>query len=323
MNDVKIRELLKKIKQVKSKILVLGDTMLDEYISGEVKRISPEAPVPILDFVSQKTVLGGAGNVAHNLINIHSNSSIATIIGNDLSGEKIERLLKEIGISTNFIFKSNYVNTTKKTRFLSKGSQLMRLDKDSVGFKKNEHKNLEKIIIPLISDFCSIIISDYDKGVCSEPLTRKIIQKANEINIPIYIDPKGSSWHKYQNATCLTPNEKEVEAELKSKLIEDVDFEKAARTIMEKYKLASCLITRGSKGMTYVDKNRVIHQLVSKKEVYDVSGAGDTVIASFAASLSAGFSIDTTLEFSSSLSSEVVTHLGTTPFNKKMFSKNG
>ena len=323
MSNINIKELLRKIKQVKPDILVLGDIMLDEYISGEVKRISPEAPVPILNFTKQKVVLGGAGNVAHNLANLYSNVLIATIVGDDSPGEKLEKLLNQVGISTKFILKSKYVNTTHKTRFLSKGSQLMRLDKDSIGFNKNELKSLLKTIIPHINQFRSIIISDYDKGVCSEDLIKKIIYSANKSNTPIFIDPKGTSWKKYKNATCLTPNKKEVEAELDLKLLEDIDFEKAARTIIDRYKLSSCLITRGSKGMTYVDTTQVVHQSVNKKEVYDVSGAGDTVIASFAASLSSGFNIDAALKLSSSLSSEVVAHLGTTPFSKEMFSKNG
>lgn len=315
--------LLKRIKRSKPKILVIGDSMLDEYISGEVRRISPEAPVPILNFKSQKIVLGGGCNVAHNLVNIDCNTSIATIIGNDRAGENIKELLTKIGLSTDLIFKSNDVNTTKKTRFLSNGSQLMRLDKDSIGFKEKEFKSFEKIIIPLIHAFQCIIISDYNKGVCSKNLIKKIIKKANKINIPTYIDPKGSSWEKYQNATCLTPNKKEIERELKLKLSTDIDFEKAAKSIMIKYKLASCLITRGAKGMTYVDTSRVIHQSVSKKEVYDVSGAGDTVIASFAASLSSELDIVESLKLSSFLSSEVVTHIGTTPFDKEMLSEYG
>jgi rfaE bifunctional protein kinase chain/domain len=318
MNYNNIRQVLRKIKKAKLKILVLGDSMLDEYITGNVKRISPEAPVPILDFDGINSVLGGAGNVAHNLININSEVSIATILGKDFVGKEIESLFKISNISNKFIIKSKSANSTKKTRFLSKSAQLMRLDNDSAGFSNQDFINLEKLIIPALNEFNSIIISDYDKGVCKDNVVENMIKKAKGKNIPIYIDPKGSNWSKYHNATCLTPNKEEAESELKLKLEDDIDFEKAGKAMIKKYNLDSCLITRGSKGMTYVDKNNFIHQSVSKKEVFDVSGAGDTVISSFAASMSAKLSINEALNFSSSISSEVVTYIGTTPYKMEM-----
>jgi len=321
MDYQNIKKNLLNIKRSNLKILVIGDIMLDEYITGDVERISPEAPVPILNFKSNKYVLGGSGNVAHNLSNIDSKVGIATIIGKGSVGREIEKLLKNANISNDLILKSDNANSTKKTRFLSNGAQLMRLDRDSDDFNNQDFTNLENKILPVLDEFNSIIISDYNKGVCKKNLIKKIILKSKEKNIPVYIDPKGSNWNKYYSATCLTPNKKEVESELKLKLKKDRDFEIAGKTILEKFGLKSCLITRGSKGMTYVDKNNIIHQKVSKKEVFDVSGAGDTVIASFAASMSAQLSISESLKLSSVISSEVVTYTGTTPFNLLMINK--
>ena len=305
-----------------SKVLVLGDVMLDQYISGEVNRISPEAPVPILDFKNKKSVLGGAGNVIHNLINLGSEPSLATIIGDDLEGALIIELLKNLKINNDLIFSSKNISTTKKTRFITEGTQLLRLDNDSKGVACAGAESFKIKILENIKFFDCVIISDYNKGFCTKSFIQNIINEANKKKITILIDPKGSSWKKYMNATGLTPNKKEVEEQLNRELKSDSDFEKAARIIKEKFKLKLCLITRGSKGMTYYEKDRVIHQTVGKKEVFDVSGAGDAVIASLGASFCAGLKLNQSLDLSSFISSEVVTHAGTTPFDSKMVKKN-
>ena len=322
MDSKKIKQKLSKIKSMRPKILVFGDIMLDQYVSGKVTRISPEAPVPIMNFKNEKKVLGGAGNVVHNLVNLGAEVSLATIIGNDLEGQCIKELLNKINISSKYIHTSKNIETTKKTRFLSKGSQLMRLDRDSIGFKEQDFSALEEAFFQSLGQFDSIIISDYNKGVCSELITQKIINKAKELKVLTYVDPKGSNWAKYQYTNCISPNKNEVEAELKLKLVHDIDFEKAAKFLIGKFKLKSCLITRGSQGMTYTDTKVTIHQKVGKKEVFDVSGAGDTALACLAASISSGHSIADSLELSTFISAEVVAHVGTTPFNINMFSSD-
>ena len=315
MDFEQIKKLLKKIKVIKPKVLVIGDIMLDCYVSGSVSRISPEAPVPILSFDKEKNVLGGAGNVVHNLANFGAEVSLATIIGNDVEGETIKTLISKLKISIKNIYSSPKIQTTKKTRFISNATHLLRLDNDSKGYTKKDFILFEEKVIEAIINLDCIIISDYDKGVCSESLTRKIIIKANNKKIPVFVDPKGKNWNKYLNATCLTPNKKEAESELGVKLVNDLDFEKAAQLIINKYKLKSCLITRGSEGMTYKVLNNIFHQRVDKKEVFDVSGAGDLVIACLSAAFNSGLSIEDSLKLSSYVSSEVVTHIGTVPFD--------
>ena len=316
-----VKKLLNKIKNNNPKILVLGDLMLDQYVTGEVTRISPEAPVPILNFQKEEAVLGGAGNVVHNLLNLGANVKVASIIGNDLDGHSIIKLLKNIRIPSDLVFISKRVNTTRKTRFLTNGTQLLRLDNDLKGLLEEDLILLKEMVIQKIKNFDSIIISDYNKGICSEVLIQLLIVECNKKNKPIYIDPKGSDWKKYSGATCITPNTNEVEKELNIKLKTNSDFERAANLIKKKFNLQSCLITRGADGMTYYDEIGVFHQSVEKKEVFDVSGAGDTVIACLASCLSSNIKLSEVIELSGFLSSEVVSHVGTTPFNMRMIEK--
>jgi D-beta-D-heptose 7-phosphate kinase/D-beta-D-heptose 1-phosphate adenosyltransferase len=302
-----LKKLLSEIKIANPKILVVGDVMLDHYVYGDVNRISPEAPVPIINYEKGKEVLGGAGNVVHNLVNLGAKVNIATIIGDDLDGRTIRDLF----------------NNINKTRVLSGGIQLLRMDHDSRGFLKSDFIIFKKDLIKKINQFNCVVISDYNKGVCSKSLIQDTIYEANKYGIPVLVDPKGTNWDKYMNATALTPNKKEVEDQLNLKLKNDSDFENAAKQIKEKFKLEFCLITRGADGMTFYGENNVIHQKVGKKEVFDVSGAGDTVIACLAASLTSGITMEDSIQVSSFISSEVVTHTGTVPFDIKRFMLNG
>jgi D-beta-D-heptose 7-phosphate kinase / D-beta-D-heptose 1-phosphate adenosyltransferase len=321
MNIYKLEDLIDRIKRNRPKVLVMGDIMLDEYIKGDVERISPEAPVPILSYNNTKKVLGGAGNVVHNLVNIGARSGLLSFVGYDDGGELIKKLLSRLELYEDILIQTDNIKTTRKTRFLSNGSHLLRLDIDSSGFKDLDYKMLRDRAFESISKHDIIIISDYNKGVCLPHLMQNLIVRANSQNIPIFIDPKGKNWDKYLNATCLTPNTKETETYLNRTLKSDSDFEKAAREIKNSLNLKFFLITRGSDGMTCYDGNNIIHQKVSQKEVFDVSGAGDTVIASLAASFCSGFKLKDCLELSSVLSSEVIAYSGTTPFDTSMLKK--
>ena len=321
MDYQKIKILLDKIKLSAPKVLVLGDIMLDCYMNGSVRRISPEAPVPILNYQNETSVLGGAGNVLHNLSNLGAKLGIASVIGNDLSGEQVMSLVENLKVPNDSIYISNETITTKKTRFISYGTQLLRLDHDSKAVSGFPLEFLEKKILNRILSFDCVVISDYGKGVCEDSMIQAIIKESNIQGIPTLIDPKGSSWNKYSKATGITPNKREVEEKFNINLKIDEDFEKIAKIIINKYKLKFCLITRGADGMTYLEKNKIFHQKVGKKEVFDVSGAGDTVISSLAASFCAGIKIENALALSSYISSEVVTYAGTTPFHSRMLKK--
>jgi D-beta-D-heptose 7-phosphate kinase / D-beta-D-heptose 1-phosphate adenosyltransferase len=321
MDYKKAKKIIDLIRRFQPKILVLGDIMLDNYINGAVNRISPEAPVPILNYQNETIMLGGAGNVLHNLNNLGVLPDIAAILGNDLNGEKILNLIDDLKISTDFIYSSKKMVTTKKTRFINNGTQLLRLDNDSKELFGFPFNFLENKILKTLHSYDYIVISDYNKGVCSKSVIKAIIEKSNNLNIPVLIDPKGTSWDKYLNATGITPNKKEVEEKFNTTLKTNEDFEKISRKIINKYNLKFCLITRGSDGMTYYEKNKVIHQQVGEKEVFDVSGAGDTVISSLAASICIGLDIESSIALCSYISSEVVTYAGTTPFEVEMLTK--
>jgi rfaE bifunctional protein kinase chain/domain len=324
MKNLDIRSSIKKIKEARPEILVFGDAMLDHYVFGEVERISPEAPVPILNYKNEKYVLGGAGNVVHNLVNMGAKVHFSTILGNDTNGDEILGLLKKIRIPSDKIFLSKNINTTKKTRFLSGGSQLLRLDSDSRGLSEKDFGHIKNILTNnSLMNLNAIIISDYNKGICSKGIIQFLIKAAKIFDIPVFIDPKGLNWSKYSGATCITPNVKEMEGYLNVKLISDSDFKKGAERIMRNLKIKSCLITKGAEGMVYFDNQNSINQAVVEKEVFDVSGAGDTVIACFSASLASKVALIESLKLSSMVSSEVVTHIGTTPFNIEMLSRYG
>ena len=321
MDYKKIKFFADKIKYSRPKILVIGDVMIDSYIFGSVKRLSPEAPVPILKIKSERNSLGGAGNVLHNLINLGVDADLETIIGSDESGKLVKNYLNDLGLKTDSILTSTDLYTTKKIRFISKGQHLLRVDKDSKKINGKKINSLTEKIINKISSFDGIIISDYDKGICTSNLVTNVIKTAKKKKIPVYIDPKGVNWDRYRNATCITPNKKEVEEQLSMNLEELEDYELAAKLLKKKFKLGSCLITKSNEGMTFYGNNIIKHKSVGIKEVFDVSGAGDTVIACFVSSLCSGLSLEDSIEFSSIISSEVVTYSGTTPYHKKMLTK--
>jgi D-beta-D-heptose 7-phosphate kinase / D-beta-D-heptose 1-phosphate adenosyltransferase len=318
MDISKVKSLLEKIKSKQPKILVLGDIMLDEYIEGDVDRISPEAPVPILNYNNTKTVLGGAGNVGSNLVNLGATVFMGSIIGKDNNGVTIKKLIESVNISTEGILETTNITSTKKTRFISKSTQLLRLDNDSKGIEKEDYEIFQNIINKIIFKIDCVIISDYDKGVCHESIIKNIIKNIKQKKIPIFIDPKGKDWSKYKNATCITPNLREIRQYLSSSLMSEGEFKRAAEYVIKKLNLKSCLITKGDQGMSFYSKKLILHQAVNKKEVFDVSGAGDTVIACFALSNIVGMDFKSSVELSAFISSEVVTHLGTTPFKLGM-----
>ena len=177
MDYQSIQNLLLKIKKSKPRVLVVGDIMLDHYVLGEVNRISPEAPVPILSFKEEREVLGGAGNVVSNLINLGARVEIATIIGSDSAGKRVKELLSLLEVSSDFICECENENTTKKTRFISNGNQLLRLDVDSTNFSEKDFISLEKRLNGLFDELDCVLVSDYNKGVCSEKIVKNLIKK--------------------------------------------------------------------------------------------------------------------------------------------------
>ena len=293
-----------------SKILVIGDVMLDEYWFGDSDRISPEAPTPIVNVVKKEYRIGGAGNVALNLFELGTNVTLVCSIGKDLEGKILKNILKKKFLKNYFVIKKS--KTIKKLRIFCQNNQMIRLDIES---NKDEYKiKLDKNLKKQIDKSNLVILSDYGKGALSD--VKNIIKYAKSKRKLIIIDPKGSNFLKYSNATILTPNYKEfltVVGEVKNK----TDFKKKSRNLIKKIKIKGLLITQGKDGMTLVTKDKIIHRKSFAQDVFDVTGAGDTVIATFSSYLNNGSSLIKSMEMANIAASIVIKKIGTATANKK------
>lgn len=270
-------------------ILVVGDVMLDHYLWCQVGRISPEAPVPVVRVVEKTSVLGGAANVAANLAGLGCNVVLLGTKGDDEAGRILSDLLRQSGIEDHLL-RGGRRPTTRKTRVLAQGQQLIRLDEEEVGdLSDRESTELLDSYVKLLAGKQAVILSDYGKGVLADDICRHMISQSRKMNIPILVDPKGRDWERYAEATCITPNEAELESVAEGVISSESDLLQEARKIHGKYQLDYLLVTRGAKGMILVGAQSGATKIPAKpQEVFDVSGAGDTVIAVLAAGVAAG-----------------------------------
>ena len=316
-------QIIDKIREEPPKILVIGDIMLDRFIFGNVYRISPEAPVPIVRSMEEKYSLGGCGNVLRNLINLGVQASIVSFVGSDQAGGKIKEDIKLKGILARDIICSKSIRTTEKMRIVAEGQQLVRVDWDSSTLTDQHLNQIREQALHKIEDVDGVIVSDYNKGVCTELVVNDIIAKSKKLKIPIFIDPKGKNWSKYYGASVITPNLREAEEALGRDLKNDLDIEEAGIDICNNLSLNACLVTRGPNGMSYISKDLKFHVSSEAKEIYDVSGAGDTVIASFASGIVAGFDPEAVTQFANKAAGIVVGHIGTTAITISELKKYG
>lgn len=268
-----------------NKILVIGDIILDQYYSGVVSRVSPEAPVPVIKLEEQSKVMGGAANVVNNVSSLGNETSLMGIVGQDDAGKYIESLLNEKRIDIVPLHISNTFNTLTKIRIIGNKQQIARLDchDDERPSNKDIDQMIEKFN-DIVEDFSVVIVSDYSKGVCTERLCKTVIDECKKLNITVIVDPKGNDWSKYCGATFITPNLKEISEYIAMAVNNtDEDIEEKCLTLPEKLGIENLLITRSEKGMTLINRNGIRHFPSKAKEVYDVSGAGDTVVAVLAA----------------------------------------
>ena len=297
----------------KKKILVIGDVMLDRYWMGQVNRISPEAPVPILDVNDAVDKPGGAANVAKNLSDFGMDVTLVGLTGNDEASEKLSQLLSKTNIKYKPIIDSK-VRTTMKLRVIDKNQQLMRID--------HEDKNLSNLVLKSLKDiessmnlFDGIIISDYDKGMI-KPIIKKILSKANKLGIQTFIDPKGKDFSFYKNAFLLKPNQKEFEdivgiCPTKKSLVDK------GEKLRKKLSLKYLLLTQGKKGMILFEENKVTSHIAHQQDVFDVTGAGDTVISILATYVISGKSIATAVKMSNIAAGLSIKKLGSTSVSQK------
>tara|TARA_B100001248_G_scaffold217788_1_gene173044 strand:+ start:8396 stop:9319 length:924 start_codon:yes stop_codon:yes gene_type:complete len=288
-----------------AKVLVFGDVMLDEYWHGESHRISPEAPVPVINMESKEFRLGGAANVAINLKSLGAQVTLVSSVGDDQDSIVIENLLDEANIKPIFN-KVNKAISTKKLRLISNSQQLMRVDFES----KPEVHNPGKYdsYKHLITQADIIVVSDYAKGFIYDPQALiKIIKKANK---KVIVDPKKYDLSSYFGASVLTPNVLEFK-KMTGEFKDQDDFNKKAFKLVDDINLDALLITRGSEGMTLYKNKEMFHEATTSKEVYDVTGAGDTVVAAFSACLAIGMSYEDSMNFANKCASIVVSKFGT------------
>lgn len=291
------------------KILVVGDLMIDHYLWGSANRISPEAPVQIIDIDKETTVLGGAGNVVNNLAALGCEVYVASVVGDDEVAHELELMLKDIGAKT-FLVKESERKTSKKSRIIAAHSQVVRYDKESKDdiLEKSQDEILEKFKF-LCDEIDIVLLSDYGKGVLTHSLTSELINISNSKNKRVLVDPKGLDYSKYSGAYLLTPNKKEAEEASGIKIKDDNSLVEVLKKLKDVAKLEVSLITLSEDGIAIFDDKLIMKPTVAK-EVYDVTGAGDTVIASLGYYLACGNNIVTSLEFANLAAGVVVGKLG-------------
>ena len=285
-----LRQAVKKFKH--ANILVIGDIIVDHFIWGSVSRISPEAPVPVVNVTHENLLLGGAANVLNNIYAQKGKAAICGLIGNVFMGDHLLSLLDDLNSSTAGIVRTDNRPTTKKTRIVAQNQQVVRFDREKVGEPAPERlKEIFKFLDNNLDSFDAIIISDYNKGIINMALMDHLRDQLKNRNIPLIVDPKPNQPERFHGATIITPNNHEAELMADRPIKNDVDLDAAARYLQKKLNSDAVLITRGEAGMALYEKDKAMYTIPTMaKEVYDVTGAGDTVIATLALGMAVGLS---------------------------------
>lgn len=275
------------------RIAVVGDLMLDRYIWGSVTRISPEAPVPVVDMEHQQARLGGAANVAKNIKSLGGEPLLLGIIGNDNSGRQLIEILRESNFISDGIITDNTRPTTVKTRVIAHNQHVVRIDRErKTDISHTIEGKLLNVLQQNINTIDGIIIEDYNKGVVIKSLIQQLITLSNKSNKIITVDPKFNNFFEYKNVTVFKPNRKETEEVMGTRLRTEEDVVKAGRTLLEKLQAKNVLLTRGEHGMSLFESDGSISHVPTKAlNVADVSGAGDTVISTLTLALASGATI--------------------------------
>lgn len=308
----RLMDILEKFKE--KKIAVIGDMMLDEYIIGDVTRISPEAPVPVVNVKKERFVLGGAANVVNNISKLGAKVVAFGVIGKDVNGQKLLKEFEEKKVECSFLLELNDRPTIMKQRILANNQQLIRLDWEK---KHPIEMETEKLIIEnfktVINEIDGVILSDYDKGLLTPKVAKEIIKLSKEKGIIVLVDPKPSNAANYKGATSMTPNLKESSECVGKPTPETLeDVLSIGKEIREKLELDHLLMTRSEKGMSIFEGNEIVEHIPTfAKEVYDVTGAGDTVISVYTLSLATGASKAEAAKIANTAAGVVVGRVGT------------
>jgi D-beta-D-heptose 7-phosphate kinase/D-beta-D-heptose 1-phosphate adenosyltransferase len=295
MNAEEKKELLEITEKFPSvDISVLGDLILDEYVWGTVDRISPEAPVVVVKVKDESYRLGGAANVAHNIVSLGGKARLFGFVGDDSWGRDVVDLLQKVGVQTQGVVAGKQIQTTLKTRVVAHGQQVVRIDRESdFSYQESTRAELLKRLSTDIEGSRGFIVSDYAKGVIDKPLLSELTKwyktgKIGSTDLPVLYDPKDINFGSYSGATVVTPNKKEAQEASGVRIQDRADAMKAADILAEKWDCENVLVTLGELGMVLAGGSKHVEIATVAREVYDVSGAGDTVSAAFLLSMAAG-----------------------------------
>ncbi|MBF0622674.1 MAG: D-glycero-beta-D-manno-heptose-7-phosphate kinase [Magnetococcales bacterium] len=304
--------------------MVIGDLMLDRYLWGSVSRISPEAPVPVVRLKRETEQCGGAANVAFNLVNLGIQPIIAGVVGRDSEGRRLQGLLNSADIDIQGVITVDHIPTITKTRIIGGHQQMLRLDREvNYSLPQNHHQMLmDRILTILKTDTPAVILlSDYAKGVLTPTLCQEIIATARRMDIPVLVDPKGSAYHKYRGASVLSPNRSELATAVRRPDEELATQLMAGEILRENLELDYLVVTLSELGIALVDDAGIRRIPSVAREVFDVSGAGDTVISTLAAGLAAGLDRMDALVLANVAAGVVVGKLGTLPITRPELSR--
>jgi D-beta-D-heptose 7-phosphate kinase/D-beta-D-heptose 1-phosphate adenosyltransferase len=307
LNEHRKREIISRFHE--GKVLVVGDVMVDEFLWGEVSRISREAPIPIVEVTKESFMPGGAANIANNIRTLGGDALLSGVIGDDLYGKILCKKLKEKGIDTQGLMILDEYSTTTKTRIIAQQQQLARIDKE----KKREvtgsvRESISAYCLKHLNDIEVIIVGDHGNGVITQELSRTIIETGKRI----IVDPGRRDFSLYKGASIITPNRQETEIFIGMKVKEKKEIEDAGRQILSKIVKEAVLVTLGEDGMCLLEKNGgIVHIPTIAREVYDVCGAGDTVVATLALTLSCGATLQEAASLANLAAGIVVGKMGT------------
>lgn len=298
------------------KVLVVGDLMLDCFVSGEVLRISPESPVPVLSVRQTARMLGGAGNVLSNLCGLGVSPCVVALLGRDDAAVTVRALLDDLGCAVTGLVETDDRPTILKTRYVSSGQHLLRVDQeDAKPATPAQEDDIIARAVAMLPGMDALILSDYGKGVLTPKVLRTLIDAAKHHSIPVLVDPKGDDYALYRGADVVTPNRRELGLATKMPTHSDAEILAAGTAMLEKSGIAALVATRSEDGMSVLDRgsDEILHLRAEAREVFDVSGAGDTVIATIAAALAAGADLGDAALLANHAAGIVVGKIGTAP----------
>ena len=296
----------------KARVVCVGDVMLDRFVYGDVTRISPEGPIPICRVQKETAMLGGAGNVVRNLVALGASVDFISLVGNDDIARDVDRLLHDLsGVSHTLTMESNRP-TTSKVRYVAGGQQLLRADRETTDPVPDAIADiLASKVEKALRDAALLVVSDYGKGVITSRLATRLIEIARQKNKPVIVDPKSKDFGRYAGAAIITPNLREMVAAGGVEPMTEDGIVSAARTLLSNVGIDAMLVTRGAQGMSLVSGDTAHHFKSRAREVFDVSGAGDTAVATLAASIAVGHSYEDAAQLANVAAGIVVGKVGT------------